>query len=55
MADVNALFNEMVSLSKDDAKQLQEMFEAKLPKKEPKASKTEESPAETETQTEGNE
>lgn len=45
MADVNALFNELVGLSKDDAKSLEDLFRAKLPKKEPKA---EETPAESE-------
>lgn len=43
MADVNTLFNELVGLSKDDAKQLKELLEDKLPKKSPKA---EEKPAE---------
>ncbi len=46
MADVQTLFNELVGLSKDDAKSLEELFRAKLPKKAAKASKTEETPAE---------
>lgn len=52
MADVNTLFNELVGLSKDDAKQLKEMLEEKLPKKEPRASKPEGAAAEGETQAE---